>query len=306
MDHSIVRSIDRLFPDSRIKGCRMRPYENSRIFILDLQEGNERQRLVVKSANSYSPLQVAREYDNLSRFNRCCRDSLISSPQPFFADPEKGFFIMSYIDGVNLSYMLHELRPSRMDYLENAIELCAVALARFHSIFQMADDEPLFIDPTSREADINRCIVENASKISNCCLHNKVTPFFDFSSWNIIMTREELKLYLIDFPKTNYVFTPHLDLGRFRFGLELIKQYPPSKFIGINRWKVDALYSRFLDRYCQEMRATTNKDDLQMISCFLRASIRRSQDMQRKAKLGLQSRLERLYLQTFCKDWIMP
>lgn len=303
MDHSIIRSIDRLFPDSQIKGCRMRPYKNSRIYILDLQQEDEHRRIVVKSANSYSPLQVAREYDNLSRFNRCCKDTLISSPQPFFADPENGFFIMSYIDGVNLSYMLHELHRSRPEYLENAAELCAVALARFHSIFQR-DDEFHSIDPASREEDINRCIAENEKEISDCGLSIRVTPFFDFSSWNIIMAREGLKLYLIDFPKTDYVFTPHLDLGRFRFGLELIKQYPPAKFIGINRWDVDNLYSRFLDRYCQEMRVTPNENDLQMISCFLRANIKRSQDLQRKSKLGWQSRLERLYLQTFCRDWI--
>jgi len=304
MDGSITRSIERLFPDSQIKGCKMRPCKNSRIFILDLLQGDERHRVVVKSANSYSPRQVAREYDNLSLFSKNCKDPMVSSPQPLLVDPESGFFVMSYVDGTNLSYMLHELRPSSRDYLENAVELCALALARFHSIFQRADDEPLSVDPDSKEEDINRCMTENAGKISGCSLQIRVTPFFDFSSWNIMMAKEGLRLYLIDFPKTDCVFTPHLDLGRFRFGLELIKQYPPAKFIGFNRWDVDALYGRFLDRYCREVRVTPNEDDLRLINCFLRANIRRSQDLQRKSTAGWQSRLEKLYLQTFCREWL--
>jgi hypothetical protein len=306
MDRSIAGSIEQLFPGSQIKCYKIRPCRNSRIFILDLLQGDSLHRVVVKSANSYSPWQVTREYDNLSLFNRECRDPFISSPQPLFADPKRGFFIMSYIDGINLSYMLHELWPVGRDYLESAVDLCALALARFHTIFQRADDLPLYIDPASREEDINRCMAENAGKISCCSLQQKVTPFFDFTSWNVILDKDGSKLYLIDFPKTDYVFTPHLDLGRFKFGLELIKQYPPAKFIGLNRWDADALYGRFLDRYCSEVGITPNENDLRLINCFLKANIRRSQDLNRKGKYGWQSRLEKLYLRTFCGDWLRP
>lgn len=304
MDSRITRSVEQLFPGAQIKGCRLRPNKNSKIFILDLLQGDDCHRVVVKSSNAHNPVQVAREYSNLSHFCRDCRDSHISSPQPLFSDPEGGFFIMSYVDGINLSYMLHELRPSSRDYLESAIDLSAVALARFHCIFKKADDLPLTLDAASREEDLNRCIVENAGKISSCSLQLRVTPFFDFSSWNIMMGKAGSKLYLIDFPVTDYVFTPHLDLGRFRFGLELIKQYPPAKFLGINRWDVDDLYDRFLDRYCREMNVDPNEDDLRLINCFLKANIRRSQDLHRKGKYGWQSRLEKLYLQTFSGEWL--
>ncbi len=304
MDRNIARSIEQLFPGAQIKGCKLRPHKNSKIFILDLLHGDERHRVVIKSSNAHSPVKVAREYSNLSHFNRDCRDSRISSPAPIFADPEGGFFVMGYIDGINLSYILHELRPSSRDYLESAIELSAVALARFHCIFKKADDMPFNIDAASREEDINRCIAENAESIELCNLQLRVTPFFDFSSWNIVMGKNGSKLYLIDFPVTEYVFTPHLDLGRFRFGLELIKQYPPAKFLGVNRWDVDALYGRFLERYCSEMNIAPNEDDLKLINCFLRANIRRSQDLHRKGKYGWQSRLEKLYLQTFSSKWL--
>lgn len=304
MDNSITRSIEQLFPGAQIKGCRSRPNKNSKIFIVDLLQGDDLHRVVVKSSNARSPRQVAREYSNLSHFSKCCQNSCVSSPNPLLADPEKGFFVMSYVDGINLSYMLHELRPSSRDYLESAIDLSAIALARFHCIFKKADDLPLTIDEASREEDINRCIAENAGKIASCNLQLKVAPFFDFSSWNIMMGKTGSKLYLIDFPVTDYVFTPHLDLGRFRFGLELIKQYPPAKFLGVNRWNVDDLYDRFLGRYCKEMNVDPNEDDLRLINCFLRANIRRSQDLHRKGKYSWQSRLEKLYLQTFSGEWL--
>ncbi len=304
MDRSITESLQQLFPDAKIDGCKMRPYRNSRIFILDLLQGDDRHRIVVKSSNSYNPRQVESEFKNLSRFRLGCKDGDVSSPQPLFADPEKGFFVMSYINGTNLSYMLHELKPASRDYLNHAVELSAVALAKFHSIFRRPDDDPISVDAASKEEDINRCIAENVERISACNLQLKVTPFFDFSSWNVLLDKKGSKIYLIDFPRTDYVFTPHLDLGRFLFGLELIKQYPPAKFLGINRWNVDTLYDRFLERYCQEMQFVPNEEDQRIINCFLKANIRRSHDLQRKDKYGWQSRLEKLYLQTFCKNWL--
>jgi len=304
MDRSITRSLQQLFPDAEIETYRVRPYRNSRIFILDLLQGDDRHRIVVKSSNTYNPIAVESEFRNLSRFRLGCKDGSVSSPQPLFADPENGFFIMSYINGINLSYMLHEMKPVGRDFLNHAAELSAVALARFHSIFRRPDDDPISADAASKEEDINRCIAENVERVSSCNLQHKVTPFFDFSSWNILLDKEGSKIYLIDFPRTDYVFTPHLDLGRFRFGLELIKQYPPAKFLGVHRWDVDALYGRFLDRYCCEMNIAPNEDDLRLINCFLRANVRRSQDLHRKGKYGWQSRLEKLYLQTFCSEWL--
>lgn len=304
MDKSITKSLQQLFPDAKIERYKMRPYRNSRIFILDLLQGNDRHRVVVKSSNSYNPLAVESEFRNLSRFRLGCKDGDVSSPRPLFADPENGFFIMSYINGTNLSYMLHELKPVSRDYLNHAVDLSAVALAKFHSIFQRPDDAPISVDAAAKEEDINRCIAENAERICACNLQLKVTPFFDFSSWNILLDKEGSKIYLIDFPRTDYIFTPHLDLGKFLFGLELVKQYPPAKFLGINRWDVDALYGRFLDKYCYEMKVTPNEDDLRLINCFLRANVRRSQDLHRKGKYGWQSRLEKLYLQTFSGEWL--
>lgn len=305
MDKSeVLKSVEKLFSGSRIKRCRVYPYRNSRIFVISLLHNGDQQRIVVKSSNYHNPEHVSSEFGNLTNFSRGCNDPRISAPEPLYVDSEKGFFIMSYIDGTNLSYLLHHLRPASWDYLKDSVELSAVALARFHSIFSMPGEE-VSIDGTVREDDINQCIKENAGRISQCNLNLIVKPFFDFSSWNIMMDKGKgSKLYLIDFPKTNYVFTPHLDLGRFRFGFELIKQYPPAKIFGMNLWDVDSLYDIFLKRYCEEMGLSPNENDLQLISCFTRANIKRSQDLSRKDKYSWQSRIERLYLQTFSKSWL--
>lgn len=135
-----------------------------------------------------------------------------------------------------------------------------------------------------------------------------VTPFFDFTPWNIIIEDSPSKmaemLYLIDFPRRNYVCTPHLDFARFRFSLELIKQFPPARFLGINRWDVDLLFDRFLKGYCRQMQAELNKDDLSLIALGRKAYIRRAQDLGRKGRHGWQPTLEQAYLQTFSRQWL--
>jgi hypothetical protein len=153
--------------------------------------------------------------------------------------------------------------------------------------------------------------------MAECNLRSRVTPFLDFTSWNILVNNDiskserldnnrpnKMRLFLIDFPRLDYVCTPHLDLARFRFGLELIKQFPPSKFFGLNRWNVDSFYDRFLASYCREMGVALNGDDIWLISRARKAYIRRAQDLARKGRCGLQPKLEQMYLRTFCRDWL--
>jgi hypothetical protein len=300
----VLKSVERQFPGAKAKGRRAYPYRNSKIFIVDLLQNGDDQRIVVKLSRNYIPKQMALEFENLSRFYWGCRDQQISSPEPLFADPEKGILAMRYVDGTILSHMLHEIKPASGDFLNRAVDLSAAALARFHQLFCWPEGEPISIDPTALEDDLNQCILENKERIDDCNLQLRVTPFFDFTSWNIMIAESGSKLYLIDFPKLNYVFTPHLDLARFRFGLELVKQFPPAKFLGINRWDEDRLFDRFLAGYCRKMQVTLNEYDLRLIACFRKANIRRSQDLKRKGRCGWQPRLEKAYLQTFCREWL--
>ncbi len=300
----VLKSVERQLPGTRVKGHRAYPYRNSKIFIIDLLQEGDSQRIVVKLSRNFTPQQVALEFENLSRFYWGCKDPQISSPEPLFLDQKKGILAMKYVEGTILSHMLHEIKPVSRDLLHRAVDLSAAALARFHCIFCWPEGEPISIDPTVLEEDLNQCIVENQERIDDCNLQLRVTPFFDFTSWNIMIEESGSKLYLIDFPRVNYVFTPHLDLARFRFGLELVKQFPPAKFLGINRWDVDRLFDRFLAEYCRKMHVALNENDLRLIDCFRKANIRRSRDLKRKGRCGWQPRLEKAYLETFCREWL--
>lgn len=328
----VQKCIEERYPGFKAKSKKTILCRNSRIFMMDLCKGQIRDEIVVKISRNYQPREVALEFSSLSRFYYGCKDEAVSSPKPLFVDAEKGILAMSHVQGVNLAHMLHEIRPVSPEYLNSAVDLSAVALAKFHTLFRRGENVPLSIDSAALENDINQFLTESRARISDCNLKTMVTPFFDFTSWNIIVKngrskrsiiikgssiakdssiardcsieKDGMTLYLIDFPRLNYVCTPHLDLARFRFGLELVKQFPPAKFFGINRWDVDSLFERFITSYCREMHVAPSQDDLWLIARARKAYIRRAQDLARKGRCGLQPKLERAYLQTFSRQWL--
>ncbi|MDQ1262681.1 MAG: hypothetical protein QG575_1862 [Euryarchaeota archaeon] len=308
----VQKYIEERYPGFKVLGKKTILCRNSRIFMLDLCKGQIRDKIVVKIPRNYQPREVALEFANLSRFYHGCKDEAVSSPQPLFVDAENGILAMSYVQGVNLSHMLHEIRPASSQYLSFAADLSGIALAKFHKLFRRGEDEPVTIDFNAHEDDINQFLSESREGIGQCNLKTMVTPFIDFTSWNIIIKNDHTKnsrsrcmiLYLIDFPRLDYVCTPHLDLARFRFGLELVKQFPPAKFFGLNRWDVDSFYDRFLSGYCREMHVVLSRDDLWLIARARKAYIRRAQDLTRKGRCGWQPKLEQAYLQTFSREWL--
>jgi hypothetical protein len=296
--------VEEQYPGFIVKSKKTILCRNSRIFMLDLCQGPVQDKIVVKISRNYQPREVALEFANLSRFYNGCKDGAVSSPEPLFVDANKGILAMSYVQGVNLAHMLHEIRPVSLQYINCAVDLSGIALAKFHRLFSRGENEPISIDSNAHEDDINQFLEESRERIGECNLKAMVTPFFDFTSWNIIMSKRGMMLYLIDFPRLDYVCTPHLDLARFRFGLELIKQFPPARFFGLNRWDVDSLFDRFLSSYCREMHVAPSKGDLWLIARARNANIRRAQDLARKGRCGWQPKLEQAYFQTFSRQWL--
>ena len=302
----VQRYIEERFPDCKVKSRMALPYRNSRIYHLDLCRDDGPERIVVKISRNHQPRQVAAEYANLSRFYQAQKQESISSPRPLLVDEEKGILAMSHVPGVNLAYMLHEIRPVSLDALNRALDLSAAALAEYHRIFCHDDRRGIQIDRSAPEEDINRLLLTSRSIIPECNLENMVTPFFDFTPWNIIIDDPEKKmmLYLIDFPRSSYVCTPHLDLARFLFSLELIKQFPPARFLKINRWNVEASFDRFLRCYCRKMKMQPNRHDLDLIALARQAYIRRACDLGRKGRCGWQPKIELAYLKAFSRPWL--
>ncbi len=107
-------------------------------------------------------------------------------------------------------------------------------------------ETPLYADRSAREKDIHGCLLGSCNLASRGALRFKVRPFFDFSAWNLVIG-DSKTIYLLDFPKADYVSTPHRDLGRLKFILDLIKQYsPPSSWDGMP-WRSPIIYSRLLE-----------------------------------------------------------
>jgi hypothetical protein len=76
------------------------------------------------------------------------------------------------------------------------------------------------------EKDICNWFLDNCNLASRGALRFKVRPFFDHSAWNLVIG-DSKTVYLLDFPKALTTSpTPQLDLGRLKFSLEPIKQYP--------------------------------------------------------------------------------
>jgi len=304
----VQKYIEARFPGYKVKSKMTLHCRNSRIFRMDVINGKIQEKIAVKISRNYQPDEVLLEYANLSRFFKGCSSKAISSPRPIFVDEEKGILAMSSVPGSNLAHMLHEIKHVSRSYLNSAIDLSAVALAKYHAIFSQDDGQSISIDPGAREDDINHFLEKSRTIVGECNLKTMVTPYFDFTPWNIIIEdsapKNPMKLYLIDFPRKKYVSTPHLDFARFRFSLELIKQFPPARFLGINRWDVDLLFDRFLKGYCSEMDVDLNRDDLYLIALGRKAYIRRAQDLSRKGRYGWQPMLEQAYLQTFSRQWL--
>ena len=176
----------------------------------------------------------------------------------------------------------HVLKPLGKEPLEEAIDLSTLALAEYRRIFLLPWETPLYADRPALEKGIRGCLLGSCNLASRDALRFKVRPFFDFSAWNLVIG-DSKTIYLLDFPKADYVSTPHRDLGRLKFSLELIKQYLPlSKFLGWDALEVPSLYSRFLEAYCSEVGFNLNEEDHRLIDCFTRANIKRSQDTHQK------------------------
>ena len=136
--------------------------------MVDLKQKEGSRKIVVKLSRNYKPEQVAAEYENLSRFCAGSKDSQISSPEPLFVEPQRGFLAMSYVDGLPLSHMLHGVRSASCDYIQQAVDLSATALAKYHRLFRRSEDEPIKIDHFVQENDINCFIAESAARIDEC------------------------------------------------------------------------------------------------------------------------------------------
>lgn len=302
----VIRTIDELFPNHQIRLKKKFKTVNSEIYITELikTEDGQVQNVVCKFYSPTKHTETLNEFKNLTVFNNECENIEISSPAPLAVDVMNELIVMEYVNGISLKQLLLQLRPIRRAYLIKIIKLSAVALSKFHHIFEVAEDENLLVNSPLLADDIDISTLN--TKLSQCNLQIKSKSFIDFTPWNIIISdKSKPKIYLIDFPNRKCIYTPHLDLARFKFSLRILKQYPQFRFLKINWWNVNSIYDEFLQRYCEEIKAELNRHDMAVINFFISCYAKKLDEIYHNSS-KIRFRLEHIYLKHCIKSFINP
>lgn len=300
----ITKNIEELFPDyTHIYLKKRFKTVNSEIFIADIiRDNNFSQRLLIKFCGSNNSVEVLNEFRNLSTFEKECKDERISAPKPLRVDPKNGLIIMECIEGVNLKQLLLKLRHVNKNYLDDIVDLSAIALSKYHNIFRVSEFEDLIINSPLLLNSVNTDL-SNTAILQQCNLNIKVKTFIDFAAWNIILEHNLKKVFLIDFPEDECICTPHLDLARFKFSLKIIKNYPQFRFLKINWWDENHIFNNFLGKYCKEMKINLNEHDMAIIDYFVREYVKKIQNIYDNNQFNMRFKLEKVYLRHFIEAY---
>lgn len=258
-----VRSlVTDIFPGYKIKTIKLLDFECSNNYIINLCGINDNTIFIKHPKISYD---IGHVYELNKKFLKEKQEDLISSPLIYHVDYGKKIFVMDYIEGLNLHQLFTSIKLTKQNDLKRAIDLSAIALAEFHKIFKKDQfcDKIANFDELIRNYDmefINECIPK-------CNLNFKTKLFSDFKFGNILFDPARSKLYLIDFPEKDYVFTPHYDIAEFRKEIYIFSQHP--KFKLLNKWSNPTIiYDRFFSTYHNYLGIQPNENDESIIKYF--------------------------------------
>jgi len=169
--------------------------------------------------------------ENQNRFRASLSDP-IRAPKSLLSDDVRGLLVTEYIDGRNLkSVMAKSVRPKTFDPA-HFMKLAGKALASWHAMSST-------LAPT----------IAGASLPSS---DSRVASFLDFSVWNILISREEQCVYIIDFPGSKILARRHRDLATFLHSLLVIKLHPMVMVNPRPWWSWKEAYSTFLASYLEQ------------------------------------------------------
>jgi hypothetical protein len=251
-----------IFPNSKIKTIRSLNCEASDNFIVDLYTDKDK-ILFIKHLKGKDDMDYIHETNLI--FLKEKKEKMISAPSIYHVDPERRIFIMDYINGLDLHKLFMSIHPIKQNDLEKAIDLSAIALAEFHGIFKKDkyDDKLSNFNKMVRKKDVEYI----NERIRRCNLNFKTQLFFDFKFGNVIFDPSTSKLYLIDFPDKDHIFTPHYDIAEFRKEIYIFSQHP--RFRLFNKWNNPSIiYDRFFSTYHNHLGIRPNEDDDSIIKYF--------------------------------------
>lgn len=300
----IMDEVGYLFPHCELKIKKIKININSDIYFMGLIDNKNLNsfEIAVKSCHFHNSYDILNEFRNQTRFFEVCSNSQIYCPKPLHVNPAREFIIMENIAGISMKQYLLWPCFSGKKCLNNLIDVSALALSMFHRAFRKSDKAFLSINSNLININSNSFLSINELFLG-CNLKMKVQPFIDFVPWNILITDKiEPKICLIDFPEANCISSPHLDLARFWFGLEILKQYPQYKFLKLDWWDLDTVYKRFLNKYCEDLRIKLNDNDFELIDTFKREYAKELLTIYKLNTNSLKMRLEHLYLKRFINN----
>mgnify|MGYP000961133438 CR=1 FL=1 len=257
----------RIYPHSNI--LRVTRYKNyhSDTFRLTLfdKDVNKFREILLKKYRTKPYSQTYTEFCNQLFFYSMSNGAIYSAPKPMLVDEETNTIVMEYIPGKSIkSFLLDKPTQGQInEYMNHSADL----LFTYHCTCVVSDGSKLNVEsPTFGK--INREeLSATYMKFDSMNLKVAIKPFLDFSPWNILFFDDHY--YLIDFPECNSVCTPHIDLARFIFCLNVIKHTPMVTRLRLEQgWDQFIASRQFFERYAMRHNVVLNDADFELIKYF--------------------------------------
>lgn len=298
----IVEIINAMFPSTQVYLIDKVITVHSEIYIFSIKYPDKRleNKLFVKFCKDSSSEKVIMEFKNQSLFYEKINCEHIRTPKPLKIDLENKLVIMEFVNGIELKKILLKYKYIDKQELDKLIKLSALMLARYHSLFSIGSDKPFVINNPDLKRELSFDYINNCVPVDKCLIDSKVRLFNDYTVWNIIVDKN-FNIYLVDFPGEECVFTPHLDLARFKYSLNIVKQYPQFRFLRRNWWNVEELFSTFLQQYCYATNKKFNNYDLLLINFFEKEYLIKLKDVYDSDNKFF---FEKIYMSSFINKYI--
>lgn len=301
-----------LFPDNEIIFVKAIRTMHSIILIANVEDNAKKtsSKILVKYCKGLTIDQMNNEFYTQSMFYDKCKYDGVQVPKPLKIVPHKRFIIMQYLEGVNFGHKLLQMKSMDKDSLNESINLSAFTLARFHSMFtkEQSETESKAVPSLDNELNlesVNLNLATLKSNFEDYALRRICKCYLDFTPRNIILLNSrELKIGLVDYPYREYVFTPHLDLARFRFSLRVMKQHPQFRFIKRDWWDSEEVFERFLRKYASESNTSPNEEDRVLIDWIETEYAKMLKSIYQETTGSLRINLERIYMKRFLGGYI--
>jgi len=265
------------------------------------RSGDFDKRIVAKLCKSLTPSEVENEYRCQASFHANCSNSKVAPAKPLGVEAERKVIVMEYLEGETLGKTLLSVESPHNPGINRSVDLAALALSTFHRVSELSDREGRLAPSPYLRPDID---LEHIYRdLDKCGLQKKAKSFLDFSAMNIQVASDcDTRVALLDLPYVDCVSTPHLDLARFKFSLEVILQHPQYKLLRLNRWNPDSVFRRMLDKYSDFVGAKPNEHDMRLIEIMEGEYARKMQMIYSSGRGNLRLLVEGTYLKNFLQS----